>query len=125
MKAGKRSGRRTAIVIAGAITLFLIACYLYGIRRASINGLFNDLQGARTSIEEQVAFEKLERKSRPIYGFVPYKLSFRPYDAQGKAVDSLGENWWESVAVLHIRVNNYELDHRVIDPENIAILMRE
>lgn len=70
---------------------------------------------ARTAEEERAAFAAIGRG----------EVAFTAYAADGTRVD-LGEpNWWKRVARLRISVGGASIDHAVIDPDNIDLLMLE
>jgi hypothetical protein len=83
-----------------------------------VDRMIDDIENARSSEEERAAFRAIDRR-------IGLPLSFEPFDRQGRIVDMSVDRWWESVVMIRISLNGRKVDHTLIDPENIGILMHE
>jgi hypothetical protein len=75
------------------------------------------LEEAETAEEEQAAFEVLWQHAET--------LSFTPFDAEGEKLPMTRKRWWEQLHTIRLTVDDVEVEHTMIDPENIVVLLRE
>lgn len=71
---------------------------------------------ATTPAEERAAFEALVRAG---------KVSFSAFDAEGQQLDLAGAKWWERARTLRLGAGGETIEHRLIDPVNVLVLMQE
>lgn len=83
----------------------------------SAERVVRQLEEAETAEEEKAAFEVLWQHAKT--------LSFVPFDAEGEQLPMTQERWWEQLHTIALTVDNVEVEHRMLDPENIGILMKE
>lgn len=91
----------------------LLACALLS---ACTGRALAEVARASTPAEERDAFAALARTGG---------LGFTAYDAAGKQLDLSATRWWEKARRLTITADGGTLDHAVLDPENIMLLMQE
>ncbi len=98
--------------------LLLMAASLACVRAVfSAERVARQLEEAETAEEEKAAFEVLWQHAET--------LSFVPFDAEGEQLPMTQERWWEQLHTIRLTVDDVEVEHTMIAPENIAILMRE
>jgi hypothetical protein len=73
---------------------------------------------ATTPAEERAAFAALVRGGG---------VSFTAHDAGGAQLDMGAERWWERARTLRLglRSGGETIEHRLIDPVNVLVLMQE
>ena len=83
---------------------------------SACSGRLDDVVRARTAAEERAAFDALADRGR---------VSFTAYDRDGRQLDLGAAKWWERAHRLHLGVDGESIDHTLIDPANVAMLMKE
>jgi hypothetical protein len=71
---------------------------------------------AATPAEERAAFAALVRGGG---------VSFTAFDAEGRRLDLGAEKWWERARTLRLGAGGESMEHRLIDPVNVLVLMQE
>jgi hypothetical protein len=76
------------------------------------------VQRAATPSEERAAFAELVRRSG---------AQFTAHDADGKQVDLGVDRWWDRARTIRLRIpgSREAIEHRLLAPENVLVLMRE
>lgn len=111
---------RSRLLLVVCLMLFLlhIAVDRYFVPFRAANDAIQFLGRAENSAEERVAFERIAAAGLT-------NFSFQALDRQGARVDRAGKSCWEKVAVLRMTLDKTNVDHQVLDGDNIHILMRE
>lgn len=100
-----------AAVLAGLLALWWYHSYYPRWR------VIRDLQSARTAADERRVFEYISRTSR---------VHFSAYDSAGLKLDVSQPNWLGSVHSIHFhQYGKSPIEHRLIDPSNLSVLMGE
>jgi hypothetical protein len=71
---------------------------------------------ATTPAEERAAFEGLVRGGG---------VSFTAFDADGEQLDLGAQKWWERARTLRLGAGGEKIEHTLIDPVNVLVLMQE
>lgn len=93
--------RRAALLLA-----LVLACGGDGFAR---------VERATTAAEERDAFAALARGG----------VGFTAHDAAGAQVDMSQPKWWERTHRIVLHAHGRALDHVLIDPANVLVLMQE
>ena len=105
-------------IVAGMAILVIAAAVAWWMIIGSVDRMIYDIDNASSPEEEREAFRAVHRRT-------VIQLGFEPFDRQGKRVNTSVVRWWESVVTIRIALNGRKVDHTVIDPKNIGILMNE
>lgn len=103
-----------AIVMALSSTALLTGCP----RGESPHALAEKLSAAKTASAEAELFGLIHRHRRG-------GLSLAAFDAAGHDIPVSEPNWWKRTHRVLITLDGERMDHVLIEPENVFILMGE
>jgi len=93
---------------------------------ATVDRIIEDIKSAKSPEDERSVFQEIERRSGANARWGGgIQVGFQAFDQQGQVVDYTHDKWWELVDTMCIMLNDKEVDHVLIDPENIDLLMHE
>jgi len=104
---------------AGSVTLLLSVLILCvaACTACRSRAALEQVRAAHTPAEEAAAFEAVQASAE--------RVGFTALDEQGRVIDISQDQWWLRAKGLTLLVDGTVVDHRLIEPTNVLILMRE
>lgn len=111
---------RTYACVAASLLLCVVACALW-MRSERVTRHLSRVSAVSSPMEERQAFQNLSSAAREHR----WSLQMRFFDTTGANVGPSGAGWPKRAATVELTVNGQKLRHRVLDGDNLFLLMGE
>ena len=117
----RRSARRLLTICSVVALLLCLAAGALWVRSERVTRHLSVVSAATTPAAERQAFQELSSAAREHRWSV--ELHF--FDATGSPIGPTVPHWQKGVATVELAVNGQRLTHRVLDRDNLFLLMGE